>query len=148
LFLSKLFNPLKLKLKPEAKGLDFGCGPGPALAEMFLEEGFEMDIYDPFFYKDGHIFSKTYDFITCTETIEHFFEPAKEIKRLDKMLTKQGILGLMTTFLSDEKGFEQWYYRKDPTHVVFYRPRTFEIIANMMGWAYEVPEKDVVLFTK
>ena len=148
LFLSKLFNPLKLKLQPESKGLDFGCGPGPALAEMFSEDGFEMDIYDPFFYKDDHIFSKTYDFITCTETIEHFFEPAKEIKRLDKMLTKKGILGLMTTFLSDEKGFEQWYYRKDPTHVVFYRPRTFEIIANMMGWAYEVPEKDVVLFTK
>ena len=66
LFLSKLFNPLKLKLRPEAKGLDYGCGPGPALAEMFLEEGFKMDIYDPFFYKDDLIFSKTYDFITCT----------------------------------------------------------------------------------
>ena len=64
LFLSKLFNPLKLKLQPESKGLDYGCGPGPALAEMFLEEGFKMDIYDPFFYKDERIFSKTYDFIT------------------------------------------------------------------------------------
>ena len=107
-----------------------------------------MDVYDPFFFKDDLIFSKKYDFITCTETMEHFFDPAKEIKRLDKMLAKEGVLGLMTNFLSDEKGFEQWYYRKDPTHVVFYRPRTFEIIANMMDWGYEVPEKDVVLFKK
>lgn len=148
LFLSKLLNPLKLKLQPEARGLDFGCGPGPALAEMLKEEGFIMDVYDPFFFKDDLIFSKKYDFITCTETMEHFFDPAKEIKRLDKMLAKEGVLGLMTNFLSDEKGFEQWYYRKDPTHVVFYRPRTFEIIANMMDWGYEVPEKDVVLFKK
>jgi hypothetical protein len=28
------------KLKPKAVGLEFGCGPGPALAEMFKELGF------------------------------------------------------------------------------------------------------------
>ena len=36
LFLSKLFNPLKLKLQPESKGLDFGCGPGPALSLIHI----------------------------------------------------------------------------------------------------------------
>jgi len=148
LFLSKLFEPLKVRLGARSRGLDFGCGPGPALAEMFKEEGYQMDIYDPFFFKDDVVFSKKYDFITCTEAIEHFFEPAKELKRLDSILVKEGFLGLMTTFLTDEKDFGQWYYRKDPTHVAFYQPKTFEVIASMMGWSYEIPTKDVVIFKK
>ena len=45
-------------------------------------------------------------------------------------------------------GFGQWYYRKDPTHVAFYRPKTFEVIASIMNWTYEIPEKDVVIFKK
>ena len=64
------------------------------------------------------------------------------------MLVKEGFLGVMTKFLSDEKDFGQWYYRKDPTHVAFYSPKTIEVIASMMGWTYEIPEKDVVLFKK
>lgn len=148
LFLSKLFKPLQGKLQVGAKGLDFGCGPGPALAEMFKEEGLPVDLYDPFFFNNEIVFKKAYDFITCTETIEHFFEPIKEFKRIDEMLVKEGFLGVMTTFLSDEKDFGQWYYRKDPTHVAFYRPETFEVIASMMDWTYEIPEKDVVLFKK
>ena len=48
LFLSKLFKPLQGKLQDGVKGLDFGCGPGPALAEMFKEEGHQVDLYDPF----------------------------------------------------------------------------------------------------
>ncbi len=148
LFLSKLFKPLKDKLKDGAQGLDFGCGPGPALAEMFKEEGYKVDLYDPFFFDNKKIFSKTYDFIACTETLEHFFEPMEELKRMDKMLVKGGLLGVMTAFLSDEKDFGQWYYRKDPTHVAFYRPETFAVIASMMDWTYEIPERDVVLFKK
>ena len=148
LFLSKLFKPLQGKLQDGAKGLDFGCGPGPALAEMFKEEGYQVDLYDPFFFNNETVFKKAYDFITCTETIEHFFEPVKEFKRIDEMLVKESFLGIMTTFLTDEKDFGQWYYRKDPTHVAFYRPETFEVIASMMDWTYEIPEKDVVLFKK
>ena len=148
LFLSKLFKPLQGKLQDGAKGLDFGCGPGPALAEMFKEAGYQVDLYDPFFFNNEIVFKKAYDFITCTETIEHFFEPVKEFKRIDEMLVKESFLGVMTTFLTDEKDFGRWYYRKDPTHVAFYRPETFEVIASMMDWTYEIPEKDVVLFKK
>ena len=148
LFLSKLFKPLQAKLKYKAEGLDFGCGPGPALAEMFKEKGYQVDLYDPFFFNNEKIFTKSYDFITCTETIEHFFDPIKEFKKINKMLVKEGFLGVMTKFLGDEKDFGQWYYRKDPTHVAFYSPKTIEVIASMMGWTYEIPEKDVVLFKK
>jgi methylase of polypeptide subunit release factors len=49
-FLSKLFFPLKEKLSNHKEGLDFGCGPGPALAKMFNDEGYIMDVYDPYFF--------------------------------------------------------------------------------------------------
>ena len=45
-------------------GLDFGCGPGPALADMMQSEGNEMEIYDPFCFPNQDALSKTYDFIT------------------------------------------------------------------------------------
>ena len=48
-FLSRLMQPLLERLSPSASGLDFGCGPGPALAHMLREAGFEMAVYDSFF---------------------------------------------------------------------------------------------------
>ena len=60
-------------------GLDFGCGPGPALANMMQSDGYEMEIYDPFFFPNKDALSKKYDFITCTETAEHFFNPHDEL---------------------------------------------------------------------
>ena len=36
-FLSKLSSPLMDKINPNAKGLDFGCGHGPALADIFTK---------------------------------------------------------------------------------------------------------------
>ena len=48
-FLSKLVIPLKRVLTNQKFGLDYGCGPGPALSIMLDECGFEMSKYDPFF---------------------------------------------------------------------------------------------------
>ena len=49
-FLSRLANPLQKKLSVDDTGLDFGCGHGPALADMLQAEGFQIDLYDPFFF--------------------------------------------------------------------------------------------------
>jgi hypothetical protein len=54
----------------------------------------------------------------------------------------------MTSFLTDSHLFNNWYYRRDPAHVVFYSRKTFEVIAEQMNWDMEVPQKDVVLFHK
>ncbi|MEO2158184.1 MAG: class I SAM-dependent methyltransferase [bacterium] len=147
-FLSRLGDPLKEKLSQNDKGLDFGCGHGPALADMLRSDGFRMDLYDPFFFPDKSIFSKKYDFITCTETAEHFFDPYKEFDVLDGLLVTGGWLGVMTCFLTDEELFENWYYRRDPTHVVFYAEKTFEVIASQREWNCEIKSKDVVLLRK
>ena len=51
-FLSRLLEPLTERLEPGARGLDFGCGPGPALAEMLREAGFDVSLYDSFYLPD------------------------------------------------------------------------------------------------
>jgi len=147
-FLSKLADPLQERLAPQSKGLDFGCGPGPALALMLGEAGHEMAVYDPFFADNPMPLSASYDFVTCTETAEHFHDPAKEFLRLRGLVKPGGWLAIMTCFQADDDQFANWYYRKDPTHVVFYRAETFEFLAQDWGWQCEVPVKDVALLQR
>ncbi len=147
-FLAKLAEPLIERLPMGATGLDFGCGPGPALAGMFQEAGFEMALYDPFFHPDPSVLQQDYDFITCTEVVEHLRRPAEVFQLLDDLLKPGGWLGIMTCFQTDDARFDNWHYRRDPTHVVFYREETFRWLAEHFGWQLEIPRKDVVLFRK
>jgi hypothetical protein len=147
-FLSKLAGPMLEALDAGMSGLDYGCGPGPALAAMFGEAGHEVALYDPFFHDDASVLERTYDFITCTEVAEHFHSPAEEFERIDRMLRPGGLIGVMTCFQTDDARFAGWHYRKDPTHVVFYREATVRKIAAQLGWSCNVPTKDVALMRK
>lgn len=147
-FLAKLADPLLARLMPASFGLDYGCGPGPALAAMLGEAGHEVALYDPFFHPDPAPLAGTFDFITCTEVAEHFHRPADEFDRFDRLLRPGGWLAVMTCFQTDDARFANWHYRKDPTHVVFYRETTFRTIAAQRGWACEIVVKDVALMQK
>jgi len=147
-FLSRLAEPLAARLVAGMEGLDYGAGPGPALAAMLTEAGFPMRVWDPFFAPDPAPLERSYDFITCTETAEHFFHPGREFRRLDDLLRRPGWLGLMTQVLEDDEGFGKWWYVRDPTHVSFYRPETLNWIAERHGWGLERPAPTVALFRK
>ncbi|WP_066266886.1 class I SAM-dependent methyltransferase [Hydrogenophaga palleronii] len=147
-FLARLATPLLQRLAPAQHGLDFGCGPGPVLAAMLREAGHTVALYDPLFHPDGAALGTTYDFITCTEVTEHFHEPAAEFRRLDALLRPGGWLALMTRFQTDDARFAHWHYRRDPTHVVFYRETTLRWLAHHHGWQAEVPCPNVVLMHK
>ena len=148
LFLSKLMNPLIKELKENSTGLDYGCGPGPALAKMLEEIGHKIYVYDPFFFPIHENLSKKYDFICCTETIEHFHDPYKEFHNFNELIINKGVIGLMTNFYTDDNLFEDWYYRKDPTHVVFYCEETFYSLAKIFKWNCKINEKNIVIFKK
>lgn len=147
-FLSRLADPLLARLPARSRGLDYGCGPGPALAAMLREAGHDVALYDPFFQPDPAPLAQPHDFITCTETAEHFHRPAEEFARLRALVRPGGWLALMTCFQTDDARFAEWHYRKDPTHVVFYREATFRRLAAAWGWACDIPVKDVVLMRR
>jgi SAM-dependent methyltransferase len=147
-FLSRLAVPLLERLPPGLRGLDYGCGPGPALAAMLREAGHEVAVYDPFFRPDPAPLRERYDFITCSEAAEHFHDPAGEFDLFDRLLRPGGWLGLMTCFQTDDARFAAWHYRRDPTHVIFYREATLRWIAAARGWTCEIPAKDIALMRK
>lgn len=147
-FLARLADPLLARLAPRSQGLDYGCGPGPALAAMLREAGHAVALYDPFFAPDPAVLDGRYDFVACTEVAEHFHRPAEEFDRLGRLLRPGGWLAVMTCFQTDDARFAGWHYRRDPTHVVFYREATFGVIAGQRGWSCEIPAKDVVLLRR
>jgi SAM-dependent methyltransferase len=132
-FLNRLAAPLCEQLTAGSEGLDFGCGPGPALARMLEERGHHMTVYDPLFAPDTSALDRQYDFVTCTEVVEHFHQPAKEFELLAGLVKPGGVLAIMTSLLHDGIDFQKWHYRRDPTHVCFYCQQTFSWLAQHHG---------------
>lgn len=145
-FLDRLAAPLREVLPPNAIGLDYGCGPGPTLSVMLGERGHATTDYDPFFVPDTGALRKQYDFITCSETAEHFHDPLGEFTRLFGMLRPRGVLGVMTEMVRDTQSLVAWRYARDPTHVCFYRPHTMQWIAARFHRRLQLPEPNVALF--
>ena len=116
-------------------GLDFGCGPGPTLHQLVIDSGYRMELYDPYFHPRD-LTKGTYDFITCTEVVEHLGTPWREWSQLKDLLNPGGILGVMTHLYDDvfdheePESFRQWPYRRDDTHISFYSSKTMDYIAN------------------
>ena len=147
-FLYNLIEPLKNKISVNDMGLDYGCGYAPALADILKKDGFNVELYDPFFFKNKNIFLRKYNFITCSEVVEHFFQPYEEFNKIDNLLSKNSWLAIMTSFMTEDYLFNNWHYRRDPTHVVFYKKKTFKIIAKQRNWKFHFPSKNIVLFNK
>ncbi len=112
--------------------LDFGSGPTPVLAHLMQQRGANIDCYDKFYQPTPIFEGKTYDLITSTEVFEHLFNPLETLKDLSQHLKSGGYLALMTLFHDNEmEHFWKWWYRRDPTHITFFTPHTFEVMAQM-----------------
>jgi hypothetical protein len=150
-FLSRLSTPLLEKLaKPgeNQRGLDFGCGPGPTLSTLFEDQGYQVDLYDPFYYNDPAVFEKKYDFICATEVVEHLGYPDREITAMFSMLKQGGWLGIMTKLVTDKHAFSTWHYIRDMTHICFYSRSTFSYIAKRFNAELSFVANDVILLNK
>ena len=147
-FLSRLVRPLLERLEPGRRGLDFGCGPGPALAAMLREAGHQVALFDPFFFPDVAPLSDRYDFITATEVVEHLHRPGAELAMLWALLQPGGTLGVMTKLVRDRAAFATWHYKNDPTHVAFYCRETWAWWAAREGAELEIVGSDVILLRK
>lgn len=147
-FLTRLADPLTKRLSPESKGMDFGCGPGPALAAMLREHGHQVALYDPFYFPDKDALQGPYDFITATEVLEHLARPGQELQQLWQALAVGGTLGIMTKLVLDKQRFATWHYIRDPTHICFYSRDTFHWLANRLDATLMFSGKDAILLQK
>lgn len=111
-----------------AQGIDYGSGPAPIVSHLLKQQGYLMELYDPYFHPNQAALQRFYDFVTCCEVVEHFHNPSAGFNALKKLLKPNGTLFVMTLLWSEQCRFEEWHYQRDRTHVSFYTRKTFEWI--------------------
>jgi hypothetical protein len=147
-FLNQFVQPLHKRIGPPPQhGLDFGSGPGPVLAMILEKQGYKMSLYDPYYSPDPAVLENTYDFVTCTETIEHFNNPDKEWGLMLSLLKPGAWLGIMTQLVEDPQYFPRMHYITDRTHVSFFSRQTFQYLADRDDLHLEI-EADNLIFLK
>ncbi len=132
----EMFNKLLTKVKDYIKPgmmLDYGCGPGPVLAELLKREGNTVKTYDKYFDHDEDFSKYLYDTIFMTEVIEHMDEPMKEMTHLHSLLKNEGVLVIQTMFIQEP--YDNWWYRRDYSHISFFNVDVFKIIAEKVGFS-------------
>lgn len=134
-YLARLTAILLPQLAPASSGLDYGSGPAPSLSVLLTEAGHRVYDYDLFFRPEPPPTGKKFDFITCSETAEHFRSPPEDFARIAAWLRPGGLFALMTQAPPMEAAlFARWHYQRDPGHIVFYPPATIAWIASRFGW--------------
>ncbi|MEH6491018.1 MAG: class I SAM-dependent methyltransferase [Halopseudomonas sp.] len=147
-FLSRLATPLLQQLPAASRGLDFGCGPGPALAAMLREAGHTVALHDIHYQPNPAALNDRWDFITATEVVEHLAQPLLVLDQLWACLQPGGWLGLMTKRVRDQDAFKRWHYINDPTHICFFSERSFAWLATRWNAELQLIGSDVVLLRK
>lgn len=114
--------------------LDFGSGPTPVLAELLKRRDLHVEHFDKFYQPKKVYENKSYDLITSTEVFEHLENPKEILHDLVKLLNPNGVISLMTLFHTNkQEDFLKWWYRRDPTHITFFTPKSIEIMASECG---------------
>lgn len=112
--------------------LDYGCGPEPVLAQLLRREGYDCDIYDPYFFPE---FPRgSFDLVISTEVFEHMKDISAGLRSIRSLLAPGGYLAIMTSFHDTVADFRGWWYASDPTHICFFSMRTFEWISEKFAF--------------
>ena len=131
-FMKQALAPALPFLRPEMRGLDYGCGHTPVLHLLLAEAGLRCENYDPFFFPAPP--AGPFDFLFATEVVEHFHHPAADWARMADLLKPGGLLVAMTAPWEEVESFRTWGYASDGTHVCFYHRRTLEWICAAFGF--------------
>ena len=145
-FLARSAEQVLTHFAAPAEGLDFGCGPGPALAAMLSEAGHSVTLYDWFYHRDEAVWHRQYDFITATEVVEHLHAPAGWLERLWQSLKPGGMLVIQTKRVISKQHFADWHYIRDPTHVMFFSIATLHWLAQRWKARVRLAAPDVAVF--
>ena len=147
-FTSPITNAVLEMNKAEDLGLDYGCGNGPVITKMLEKNGYTVKLYDPYYFPDESCLQHKYDYIFSCEVFEHFYEPKKEIEKIIRLLKPNALLYVMTKIFNNVITFDNWYYRKDPTHVFIYTEKTINYISQHFNLAIEKFGKNFIIFRK
>jgi hypothetical protein len=134
-FVSPITSAIMRDFTQNDTGLDFGAGTGPVISKILKENGFNIELFDPFFHNYPNLLEKQYDYIAACEVIEHFHNPKKEFSLLRNLLCQDGKLYCMTNVYNENIDFHTWDYKNDFTHVFIYHKNTILYIKEEFGFS-------------
>jgi len=121
-----------LKLQTlQHQGLDYGCGPNSVVVHLLKNKGYNILEYDLFFYPDEEKLKTHYDYVVCTEVVEHFRNPQLEFRKVANLLKPGGSLIIKTSLTDQVADFANWHYHRDPTHVGFFNQSSLQKVAEL-----------------
>jgi len=150
----KLIQRIK-KYKPQGSFLDVGCNVGymPEVARQagFNATGIEIDPdavetakknfpKSQFFCSDIESFSKTaspFDFIYCSEVIEHVPDVRSFVSMLAKLCNKGGYIYLTTPearWRKSARRFIEWREVRPPEHIQWFTRKSISILLESAGF--------------
>lgn len=147
-FTAPLTNAIVAYCTSDMLGLDYGCGKGPVITHLLEKQGYQVKLFDPYFYPDVSYLQHTYDYIFSCEVFEHFYNPLQELEKLSAILKKGGLLFVKTHLYTEQTEFSNWYYRKDETHVFIYTYSTFKYIAKQFGYSIDTLTERLIILRK
>lgn len=147
-FVSPITSRVLTDFPPESHGLDYGAGPWPVITHLLREKWYTLSLYDPYFYPGTRVLEKKYDYIVCSEVMEHFYQPYAEFKKLASLLKPHWKLYLKTELYHEWRDFSSWYYKNDPTHVFFYHARALKYIETLADWKLLEYENGCIVYEK
>jgi SAM-dependent methyltransferase len=129
------FLDFVLPIEPTPRyALDFGCGRSTLVTDMLTQKSIATDYYDPIYHPNKVYKNSSYDLILSIEVFEHLHNPKDIFSTLVKHLNSDGYIAIQTAFRPDTKEeFLEWYYRLDPTHLIFFSPKSLSILASKFG---------------
>lgn len=104
------------------------------MSDLFKKKNFSVDSYDLYYFPDMTIWSKKFNFIILSEVIEHLRDPIKEMKRIRDLLLPDGKIFIKTKLHPGDKTlFENWFYKRDITHIQFFSDESLGYLAKELS---------------
>lgn len=147
-FVAPIVRAVQGDYRPDSIGLDYGCGTGPVISKLLRDDGYELNLFDPFFANYPENLKIKYNYIVSCEVIEHFHSPKEEFHKLHSLLKPGGAIFLKTELYNEEIDFGNWNYKNDQTHVFFYQKETLEWIRKHYEFADLVIEEKYIKLRK
>jgi hypothetical protein len=145
-YLNQILTEIKPFIDRSMVGLDYGTGPTVSLARVLTEQGYPCDYYDKYFFPE--IKQSHYDYLILCEVIEHFKNLSAELNNLKNLLTYSKHIFIKTQMCLDEEFFKNWYYPRDPTHVIFFTENSMEILAKKLEMKLIKLSKNIFMLSK
>jgi 2-polyprenyl-3-methyl-5-hydroxy-6-metoxy-1,4-benzoquinol methylase len=130
----------------QCRFLDFGCGPGYVANLLAFRKGWDVYGFEPFMLpqylpsrnlasRDQLLAHAPFNLIVASEVLEHFVDPASELRQISEIMADTGFLYVTTGLYRTPGCDKNWSYLAPQSgqHVSFYSKSAIKEAMRLIG---------------